>query len=348
MVNQKFSPEVYGQIDYFLSIGWSFTVIQEHLKANKVYISRGQLSKIKNRSKENVQPCVQANKPGPKPSLDTRQINRLRQMASKVNPPVLKEMAKKLESTVRITQYALKKDLGAKLVKKPKGHFLTDEKKEKRRVRAWKFYRELKCDQWSKVVTSDESWFYLSSKTQKTDSQYLFPNQTRADLEIRTHQAYQKRVMVWAAISARGPIGPIFVDPGAKINKDYYIDKILKPMIKDFRKLYPDGDGIFHQDSAPSHAAEKTLDFLRSQNINFFSPEIWLPNSPDLAPCDYFLWGYLKTKVTQRKVTTLDGLKKVIKEELYNIPQEMINKALKSWPSRIRQVYMSGGDNYRK
>jgi len=73
---------------------------------------------------------------------------------------------------------------------------------------------------------------------------------------------------------------------GTKINQDYYIEKILKPMIKQFRRLYHDGEGIFHQDSAPSHAGQKTLAFLRSNNINFFSPEIWLPNSPDLAPCD--------------------------------------------------------------
>ena len=39
---------------------------------------------------------------------------------------------------------------------------------------------------------------------------------------------------------------------------------------------------IFQQDSAPAHCAKKTLDYLKSENINFFSPAQWPPNSPDL------------------------------------------------------------------
>ena len=211
MVNKKFSPEVYGQVDHFLDIGWSFSVIQKHFKDCGLKISKAQLSKIKNRSKENFDPCTFPRKPGPKLSLDSRQLSRLRQMASKPDPPVLKEMASRLNTSVRVTQYALANNFGAKLVKKPKGHYLTEEKVEKRRVRAWSFYRELKCGRWKNVVTSDESWFYLSAETCKTDFQYIFPGQTRADCELRTHQEHRKGVMVWAAISARGPKGPIFV-----------------------------------------------------------------------------------------------------------------------------------------
>ena len=322
-------------------------MIQDHFKTRGLSISKGHLSKIKNRDKENVKPDVLRDRPGPKPSLDNRQILRLRQMALNPNPPVLKEMANRLGTTVRVAQYALSKKINVRRVKKPKGHFLTDEKKEKRRVRAWPFYRELKCGQWKKVITRDESWFYLSSETGRTDHQYILPGQTRKDCEVRTHQAHQKGVMVWAAISARGPIGPIFVEPGAKINQDYYIEAILKPMIKRYWELYPDGDGIFHQDSAPAHSGRKTLAFLRSQKIRFFPPEKWLPNSPDIAPCDYFLWGHLKFQVFKRKVTTIEGIKRVIKEELYKIPQEMINNSLESWPRKIRECYGANGGHIK-
>ena len=138
MVNQKFSPEVYGQIDPFLSSGWSLSVIRKHFSGHGLYISKRQLSKIKNRSKENGQPHPASSKPGPKSSLDARELSHLRRMVSKPDPAVLKEMANQLgvSERERVTQYALSKKLGAKLVKKPKGHFLNDEKKEKRRVQA--------------------------------------------------------------------------------------------------------------------------------------------------------------------------------------------------------------------
>ena len=151
--------------------------------------------------------------------------------------------------------------------------------------------------------------------------------------------------MVWAAFCARGVIGPIFVEPGAKINTEYYIQKILKPCIEEIKRLYPDGDVIFQQDSAPSHASKKTIEFLTSIGIEFISLDEWPPRSPDAAPCDFFLWGYLKNKVYSRKVTTTIGLKRVITAELSSIPQAMLNRALEAWPKRLKMIYDAKGNN---
>lgn len=38
--------------------------------------------------------------------------------------------------------------------------------------------------------------------------------------------------MVWVAMSANGMFKPIFVEPKAKINANYYQEKILKPFFK--------------------------------------------------------------------------------------------------------------------
>ncbi len=53
-----------------------------------------------------------------------------------------------------------------------------------------------------------------------------------------------------------------------------------------------------------------------------------MPNSSDCAPCDYFLWGYLKRALNRRKVRTIQGLKKCISEELKKVLQIFINRAL--------------------
>jgi hypothetical protein len=100
--------------------------------------------------------------------------------------------------------------------------------------------------------------------------------------------------MVAARISVNSPTKAIFVEPGAKINADYYINNVLKQYFKETERLYPNDNFVFHQDSAPSHSAKKALNFLQDKKINFRKPRQWMPNSPDWAPCDYFLWGYLK------------------------------------------------------
>ena len=48
----------------------------------------------------------------------------------------------------------------------------------------------------------------------------------------------------------------------------------------------------------------------------------WLAQSPDLVPCDFFLWGYLKGEVHKRPHNLVE-LKKVIREEIQQITPAM-------------------------
>ncbi|GBN78855.1 hypothetical protein AVEN_127716-1 [Araneus ventricosus] len=142
---------------------------------------------------------------------------------------------------------------------------------------------------------------------------------------------------------------PRFGQPGAKINSEYYIQKILKLFLKDdYCRLYPNGDVVFHQDSAPSHASRVTQKFLTDQQVQLLRPQQWMPNSSDAASCDYFLWGHLKNKLNKRRVSTLRGLQKAIREEVKKIPHEMIFWVLKSWPKRCRQIYYAEGRHIEK
>ncbi|GBM22673.1 hypothetical protein AVEN_144453-1 [Araneus ventricosus] len=153
--------------------------------------------------------------------------------------------------------------------------------------------------------------------------------------------------MVWMGISANCVTKPRFVQTG--LNSKYYIQKILKPFLKDdYCRLYTNGDSVFHQDSAPSHASRVTQKFLTDQQLQFLRPQQWMLNSPDAAPCDYFLWGHLKNKLNKRGVSTLRGLQKAIREEVKKISQEMILRALKSWPKRCRQIYYAEGRHIEK
>ena len=67
---------------------------------------------------------------------------------------------------------------------------------------------------------------------------------------------------------------------------------------------------IYHHDIAPSHASKKTIAFLTKSKINYVKPEEWIPKSPDAAPMDYSIWGYLKQQLNKQKIETLDELKK--------------------------------------
>ena len=270
-------------------------------------------------------------------------------MVTNPNPPTQKAMAKRLKTTVDVIRYQIFKKFDKKLVKKPKGHHLTPRTIEIRKRRSWPFYLRLRGDRWKNIITSDEALFHLSNKDRKTRVQYISRLQNRSVCDNFETETFPKGVMVWLGISAKGCTKPRFVKPGVKINSDYYINNVLKPFIReDVPNLYPEGNYVFHQDSAPSHRSKKTLNFLWDNQISFIEPMKWLPNSPDVAPLDYFFWGYLKSRVNRRKPQTIGGLKKVIREEISKVDQNLINKALKSWCRHSRQIYYNNGLHIEK
>ena len=60
-------------------------------------------------------------------------------------------------------------------------------------------------------------------------------------------------------------------------------------------------DFVFQQDSAPAHRARDTVKLLQHETADFISPELWPPNSPELNPVDYKIWGIMQ----QRQVNNM-------------------------------------------
>ena len=59
----------------------------------------------------------------------------------------------------------------------------------------------------------------------------------------------------------------------------------------------------------------------------FVPKKDWPFNSPNLNPCDYYLWGRLKNLVSKHRYTTQNGLKRAIKFEFGNLDRSEIQRA---------------------
>jgi inhibitor of nuclear factor kappa-B kinase subunit alpha len=56
--------------------------------------------------------------------------------------------------------------------------------------------------------------------------------------------------------------------------------------------------GYFMQDSATAHTATYSIDVLSEVfEDRLISRRLWPARSPDLNPCDFYLWGNLKDSV---------------------------------------------------
>ena len=58
--------------------------------------------------------------------------------------------------------------------------------------------------------------------------------------------------------------------------------------------------------------AKKSMDLLKeifgNRVISLRGKVVWSARSPDLSPCDFFLWRFLKAKVYEQSHTTLFDL----------------------------------------
>ena len=203
------------------------------------------------------------------------------------------------------------------LRKKRKVQKLTLANVEKRRRRSRRLYLQLANGRYRNFITTDESWFYLdvtNGKRKVCDIKKSDPNYDR--LIIQQDSCRPKDFMVWGGISAKGKTSLRFVKPNAKTNSDYYINNMLKPFLRrDVARLFPQTEKnrpIFHQDSTPNHVSKKTIVYLEKFKVKYVKPEEWMSKSPDAAPMDYAIWGYLKQQLNTKNIETLDQLKKKI------------------------------------
>ncbi|GFT07403.1 transposable element tc3 transposase [Trichonephila clavipes] len=86
---------------------------------------------------------------------------------------------------------------------------------------------------------------------------------------------------------------------------------------------------IFMQDGAPPHITRCVKNVLK----HHFAAEhvisrqflhLWPPRSPDLNPCDFWLWGYLRQLVSCDQPRTLPDLKDSISRHVLNISQNTL------------------------
>ena len=104
---------------------------------------------------------------------------------------------------------------------------------------------------------------------------------------LRTRSTFSKSVMV--AVSLLGTTDPMFIEPGVKINGAYYRDVLLgHHLLPAIRSVAGD---FF------TYNAGDTVEFLSRNKPHFISPLLWPPNSPELNPMDYEVWGVLQQRV---------------------------------------------------
>jgi len=80
------------------------------------------------------------------------------------------------------------------------------------------------------------------------------------------------------------------------------------------------------------------------KHINFIEPHMWPPNSPDINPVGYAIWGALQQRVYhQRQFKTVEELKRAIVTEWQKLSQRFIYNSIDEWRRHLEAVIKNCG-----
>ena len=144
--------------------------------------------------------------------------------------------------------------------------------------------------------------------------------------------------MMWGGIRRDGRTALVIIETPPGLTADRYVEEVLEPHVLSQREEIGEGF-ILQQDNARPHIAQVTREFLQAEGIEVL---VWPANSPDLNPIEH-LWDELKRRVNKRNNRNLQELRQAIIEEWHNIPQDLINKIIKSMRRRCQAVLAANG-----
>ncbi len=100
---------------------------------------------------------------------------------------------------------------------------------------------------------------------------------------------------------------------------------------------------VVFQHNNPKHTSKTTTALLKKLRVKVMD---WPSMSPDLNPIEH-LWGILKRKVEERKVSNIHQLRDVVMEEWKRTPVAICEALVNSMPKRVKAV-LENNDGHTK
>lgn len=336
-------------IKFCVKLGESASVTFEKLK--QVYgehcLSRAQVfrwHKLFLEGRENVEDDPRSGRPST--AKTDENVERVRALVGSDRRLTIRMMSEQLNLNTFTVHQILKGDLNmrkicAKMV--PKN--LTIEQKDTRKNVCVDLLEKIANDPefFNCVITGDESWiFEYDPETKRQSEEWHTPSSPRPK-KCRMSKSKIKSMLI-CFFDSKGIVHKEFVPPGQTVNQVLY-KSVLERLRKRVIRVRPHiaDKWMLHHDNAPCHTAISIMEFLTSKRITVV---LHPPYSPDLSPCDFFLFPKLKHVLKGRHFGTLENIQKTVTEQLKAIPVEDFQRCYQEWEQRLRRCIAAQGNYF--
>ena len=171
----------------------------------------------------------------------------------------------------------------------------------------WKHTKSCNSRVISSLLTGDETWVHMFEPQRRSyNKQWKQKDQKRPCIAKRTISS--KKMLYAIFFNSSGPVVQVPWPSGHTVAGRLYKNSVLKKVKEFYNKKRPSkGWSVVHllHDNASSHKCEVVKSFLASEEVKVLNH---LPYSPDLSPCDFFLFPRLKKMLSGNKYICLEVL----------------------------------------
>ena len=96
-----------------------------------------------------------------------------------------------------------------------------------------------------------------------------------------------------------------------------------------------------HHDNAKIHNSKLVTDYLKDLKIKILKHP---PYSPDLSPCDFWLFPLIKQRLREMINNSLDDVIDRFSKEVNKLISSDFNKCFDEWIRRCKEVCQKNGD----
>jgi len=202
---------------------------------------------------------------------------------------------------------------------------------------------QAKHEAFANIVTGDESMFQFSYGVNG-----VWLHEEEEPIEVEKSRMSVKKLMLTVMWGIKGIYLINFLPEHQKFNSEYFVSNILTPMGSMKDSIWPRKTSRYmwlHLDNCRVHNSKTTDQKLPSIYMKRAPHPAY---SPDLAPSDFFLFGFIKGQLRGQLFRSREELEEKITEILNSISLEMIHSFFEEWIHRCSWVFEHNGAYYHK
>ncbi len=193
----------------------------------------------------------------------------------------------------------------------------------------------------TRIIATGESWvFTFDPRTKQADMEWTPPQAVHPHKALRSHSA--KKCLLILFFDSHGVISTYFTKE--TVDTEIYIDAMcaIREAVRRKRPQLWQGQNFFLlQDNASPHTSLDALVYFHEVQMDLWAHPQY---SPDLSPCDFWAFPYLKSKIRGHRFQSVDDLEIAVKRTLKDIPLSEFQNCFDNLKTRYERCVAADGD----